>query len=229
VVVGCAIFFVGSVGSNLWFWLGPRAWQARLTCPQRVFDFGARKSGETVEHSFQLQNTGRRDLEFGGVLSSCGCLTAGLPQDRLAPGEEMTVPVRISLRNLRGRVLKTILIRSNDPRQSSLLLTVTGSVQSPFSVAPERVEFGDVASGKSATREVRINAPAGATIRSVGTTVRGVTAGLRPAAPGEPAIIDVRITEEAVPGRLAGRVVVDTTDETEPQFWIPVVGRVTGD
>jgi hypothetical protein len=129
VLAACAVFGLGSAGYNLWFWFGPRSWHPRLTCERRVFDFGERQSGETVEHTFRVENTGRADVEISRLRSSCGCLTAELPRRRLAPGEAMSVPAQIALKGLRGRVMKTIVIKSNDPHQPALVLALTGSVR----------------------------------------------------------------------------------------------------
>ena len=128
-VGACAVICAVSVGSNLWYWFGPQAQQPRLTCPERAFNFGERGPDETVEHTFVLANTGREPLEISGLQSSCGCMTAKVSQLQLAPGEQVEVPIAIALRGLQGKIQKSIVVRSNDPKRPNLVLTVTGTVR----------------------------------------------------------------------------------------------------
>jgi hypothetical protein len=125
----CAVICAVSVGANLWHWFGPPAWSPRLTCTERAFNFGERGSDETVAHTFVLANTGREPLEIRGLQSSCGCMTAKVSQLQLAPGERVEVPIEIALKGLQGKIQKSILVRSNDPKRPNLVLTVTGTVR----------------------------------------------------------------------------------------------------
>jgi len=227
-VAGCAAFALCSVGYTLWFWVGPPAWRARLNSPAPVFDFGERGVGETVECEFVLRNTGLKGVEIHRVLSGCGCLTADAPQDRLAPGDSLTLPVRVSLKGLRGRVRKTVVVKSNDPERPSLVLVVTGTVRSSFRTDPEKVVFGDVAAGQSPVVPVRITCDTGRTVLRVRSTSPAVEAVLRPGSPGAPSVIEARVVPGAPPGAFAGELEVGTSDEAEPWFEIPVTGRVVG-
>jgi hypothetical protein len=94
-----------------------------------VFNFGERRPDETIEHTFVLANTGWEPLEIREVQSSCGCMTAKVSLLHLAPGERVAVPISIALKGSQGKIQKTILVRSNDPKQPNLVLTVTGTVR----------------------------------------------------------------------------------------------------
>jgi hypothetical protein len=180
-----------------------------------VFDFGERRPDETVEYVFLLGNTGREPVEIQEVRSSCGCITPKASSLRVAPSERVELPVAISLRGLRSRVQKSILVRSNDPGRSTLVLTVTGTVRSNFRVEPERVTLES-----SGVRQVRITSESGHRIRGIRSGGEGLISELLAAAMGEPQVIEVRAGAGA--GALRGRVELETTDEAEPRIVIPV-------
>jgi len=216
VLGACASVCALSMGSNLWYWLGPRAWQPRVTCAEPVFDFGERRPDETIEHAFVLANTGGESVEIRDVLSSCGCITppkTSLPA--VAPGGRVEVPIAVTLRGLRGRVQKQVLVRSNDPRRPTLVLTVTGTVRSNFRVEPERVALES-----SEVRQIRVTSVPGHRIRAIRSGGEGLVSELRAAAPGEPQVIEVRAA--AGTGAAQGRVELETTDDAEPRIVIPV-------
>jgi len=197
-----------------------------LTCVEKTFDFGESSAGETVEHRFVVRNTGRREVEIRRLLSSCGCLTAEAPQQHLAPGEEMSIPVQISLKGLRGRIQKSVVVKSNDPRQPALVLFVAGRVRSRFSLDPERVSFGDVVAGRSPVVRVQVQADPGCEVQTVKSGAAAVNATLKPRAGGEPAVIEARVSPGAGVGPFKGSIVVSTTAEGESEIAIPVSGRV---
>jgi len=95
---------------------------------ERVFDFGALRHGESIDHDFVFTNNGKSDLIIRTVRSGCGC-TATEPQKRvLKPGETSSIKAVFNSRGFRGRQNKGITVISNDPANPSVLLRITGDV-----------------------------------------------------------------------------------------------------
>jgi hypothetical protein len=100
--------------------------------PER-FDFGRVLQERTLEKQFQVRNLGDEDLRIEDIASDCGC-TAALLDDKdrvLKPGASATLLVKFSTRRAEGPVKRTVLVRSNDPDQSTFRLTLEAVVVRP--------------------------------------------------------------------------------------------------
>ncbi|MBN1925605.1 MAG: DUF1573 domain-containing protein [Prolixibacteraceae bacterium] len=92
-----------------------------------IFDFGTINEGEKVEHVFKLSNSGKHDLLIRNVKASCGC-TAVKHENTVKPGETTDISVVFNSRGKRGRQNKTVTVITNDPKNSTLILRVMGTV-----------------------------------------------------------------------------------------------------
>lgn len=94
----------------------------------RVFDFGEINQGEKVSHAFRIKNEGKSNLVLRKIRASCGC-TAIQPEKKvISPGESTKLIAQFNSRGMSGRQNKSVTIYSNDPKKSTLLLRLTGSV-----------------------------------------------------------------------------------------------------
>ncbi len=95
---------------------------------EKVFDFGEIKQGSKVEHAFKVSNKGKSDLILRKVKASCGC-TAIEPGDMIIkPGEATNIIAVFNSRGMSGRQNKSVTVYSNDPKKSTMLLRLTGTV-----------------------------------------------------------------------------------------------------
>ena|GEM_PF-155317 len=94
-----------------------------------VHDFGSVTEGIAVTHTFVVRNTGDEVLEISGVNASCGCTTADLASDSIAPGESVDLEVLVDTAGFGGTISKSIAVISNDPDTPTLNLRVAGQVQ----------------------------------------------------------------------------------------------------
>jgi len=101
--------------------------------PKIFFDkmfhnFGKIEEGKIYETSFAFTNTGQGVLEIVDIHSSCGC-TAAIPKKRiLKPGEVSEVRVEFNSTNYNGLVTKYVTIRTNDPSNPEVILTIQADV-----------------------------------------------------------------------------------------------------
>lgn len=92
------------------------------------YDFGTVKSGDPVNYDFVLKNTGKSDLIIRKIKASCGCTTATPSKSVLKPGESTEISASFRTAGYSGRQGKTITVITNDPRNSTLILRITGNV-----------------------------------------------------------------------------------------------------
>lgn len=93
----------------------------------------------------KIFNKGTDTLKITGVKPGCGCTTAPLDKNNIAPGDYATLAVTLNLGSQRGQVTKSISITCNDPKNTSLYLFISAEVV--FDVvfsAPEFLNMGDM-------------------------------------------------------------------------------------
>ncbi|MFH2095392.1 MAG: DUF1573 domain-containing protein [Bacteroidota bacterium] len=96
-----------------------------------TFNFGTIKQGDAVTHEYKFTNTGKRNLEIRKIKASCGC-TATSPADKIiGPGKTSTIKATFNSRGKSGKQNKTITVITNDPKNSSITLKITGDVEIP--------------------------------------------------------------------------------------------------
>jgi hypothetical protein len=110
------------------FALTPPAGAARVAGSERApriavepegFDFGQALKNKELAKEFLVKNHGSADLVIEKVSTSCGC-TAALLNERdrlLKPGASAPLQVKLKT-SLPGRLVKSVLIKSNDPSRA---------------------------------------------------------------------------------------------------------------
>jgi hypothetical protein len=92
------------------------------------FDFGVLRARHRVHRAFVVKNFGAADLQITNVSTTCGCTAALLDRQTLKPGRSATLRVTFDTRDDRGRVLRSVLIESNDPAKPKLELKLEATV-----------------------------------------------------------------------------------------------------
>jgi hypothetical protein len=101
----------------------------RIRVEPASFDFGKAVQNKTLRKEFSIRNFGNQDLVIEAVTTTCGC-TAALTESKVVkPGG--TTPLRVSLetRAYKGRVQRSVLVRSNDPETALVEVKVEASVE----------------------------------------------------------------------------------------------------
>jgi hypothetical protein len=94
----------------------------------RVFDFGEIKQGEKVSHAFIVTNKGKSNLILRKIRASCGCTAIQPDKTVISPGESTKIVAQFNSRGMSGRQNKSVTVYSNDPKRSTLLLRLSGTV-----------------------------------------------------------------------------------------------------
>lgn len=101
------------------------------------------QTGDVIEHTFVLSNTGDELLIISDVVPSCGCTTATLETYELEPGETVDLPMTIDTTGFSGLVLRVIDVFSNDPAAPILTLTINIDASQPTGLTPTELTQSD--------------------------------------------------------------------------------------
>lgn len=120
------------------------------------YNFGnAWPEGSVVEFDFEMQNVGKSDLLIRKVKPSCGCTTVNPSTNVLKPGEKSVIKAKFRTRGYSGRQNKSITVITNDPKRSTMLLRLTGTIEKDLSklgaieLNRERVHFANAKRGQT--------------------------------------------------------------------------------
>jgi hypothetical protein len=123
-----------------------------------VYDWGEITMNDNPLHTkVILKNAGTDTLFISRVKPTCGCTTAPLSKDLLAPGEtaEMNVTLRVS-ENLES-VTKTVHIYTNDPQNDKTTLFLKAKLKKPIKILPNNYfRFTDMTVGNESNAVVQL-------------------------------------------------------------------------
>jgi hypothetical protein len=154
-----------------------------------------------------------------------------LSAKKTQPGKSGQIRVEIKTANLIGSLEKRIHLKTNDPRNRELTLTVRASVKPEISLSEHSIFFGNVPGGREVRREIVLTLPADKRIRILGaeTTDPRVRVKLEPVPGSNPPqwkLIAVRKADEQ-PGYHFGEIVVKTDSLLNPKLVVYERGTVT--
>jgi hypothetical protein len=111
--------------------------------------------GQRVVRTFPFKNNGLGFLEIRSIHSACGCInTKVLPKIRFAPNEEGQISVEFDSSWFAGSVQRTITVDSNDPNQTTTVLTLKSDIKEEIRATPTIVTLGEV--GHDTTKEFKV-------------------------------------------------------------------------
>lgn len=116
-------------------------WNPLIECTNPQLDLGEIEPGTQHSCLFFVANRGHRQLRISRVRVGCAsCLKViNPPPSILLPQQEATVVVEFFSNGLKGPLIRTLSIQSNDPVHPSLVLTIRATVSdidSPAMIPP---------------------------------------------------------------------------------------------
>ena len=98
--------------------------------PEDSWDFGEITPDELPTHIFEFKNIGDEDLIIKGTKVSCeSCIDSVISTKELNPGEEGELKITVNSLDMIGRFTKRIYIKSNDPVNPQVTVTVSGFIK----------------------------------------------------------------------------------------------------
>lgn len=178
----------------------------------------------------KLKNVGNEQLIITNVKPSCGCTTAPLDKDKLAPGEVATIDVSFNVGSRAGVNSKTIRISSNDPNSSTTIFRLSADVQKEITLTPAYFAFNKMEVGKEESSKITIKNTGKKTLTLSNITkspadLRLNISGNKSLKPGESFDLVAKVTPTA-PGYMNCWVKIKTNSVDEPEISISGYGSV---
>ncbi|MFA6471341.1 MAG: DUF1573 domain-containing protein [Candidatus Latescibacterota bacterium] len=132
------------------------------------YDFGIVKEGVKLYHSFLFENTGNDTLKIY-ARSSCSCVKSYASDNINYPGKVSFINVELNTKGKSGHFKNDILIRTNDPKNNLVILSVSATINGTIELEPEKIWVGEVTRNENIEREilVRILGKNDITIKSI--------------------------------------------------------------
>lgn len=192
------------------------------------FNFKKVYKGQKVEHIFKFTNNGTADLEISKVKSSCGCTAAVISDKTISPGETGEIKTTFNTGSYKGKVKKSITVKSNDPVNLSYILTISGKITELITTDPKKINFGSVYVGAETEKAVTVTSDSDFKIKkitpstpSLSTSITEVNTNMY--------VINVISKGRSKIGRFSGAINLETDNSLQPKVVIPVFGEIAGD
>lgn len=130
--------------------------QAQLRWEKTQIDLTPKAGDQEAVANFKYENTGKTPITIKNVKSSCGCTTAALKKNDVAPGEKGEVTATFKIGGRTGVQQKTVTVETDDPSQPSITLMLKATIATPLELKPSFVywESGEKPTPKTMTAKV---------------------------------------------------------------------------
>ncbi|MBX9579523.1 MAG: DUF1573 domain-containing protein [Gemmataceae bacterium] len=135
-------------------WAGPADLFA-----EKVKDFGTTPRGPVLVHYFRFTNTTGQPLTLGQPRVSCGCVSAAVSKNQVAPGETAAVIAHMDTRRIQTpNTTKsvTIYVPFLAPAHEEVSLRVQTVCRDDLVMAPDTLAFGTVRKGQGGTATTKV-------------------------------------------------------------------------
>jgi len=196
-----------------------------------TYDWGKSKSTQgKLQTVIVLKNIGNQPLKIYGVNATCGCTTAPISKNEIAPNDTAGINVTLNISTYSGDVKKNIEVRSNDPDNPTKVIWLKTHVIKPVSLFPQYLNFANMVIGKETISKVVItnSSEEPIKIKTVYTYPDGLKINLKEGdeiAPNTDFALEARITPK-FPGRFQANIKLETTHPDVPILLINGIGSV---
>ncbi len=208
----------------------PAAQKPKIRFDRPDYDFGEVEAGDEVEHDFVFENVGGGLLRIEKVLTTCGCTAALSPEEEVAAGGAGKIKTTFHTRGFQGAVKKGLVVKTNDPENELVRLTIGGKVVPEIEVEPrylnwETLQPGDSPPPKKLT--VRFRKGRGLRLEKIQSESPAVV--LEKESESEHKVVySVSLADDLPAGRFTGRITIRSNSERVPEIRVPFQGRVQG-
>ncbi|MDO5615851.1 MAG: DUF1573 domain-containing protein [Cruoricaptor ignavus] len=98
-----------------------------LALSENYYDFKDVKKGESVEHIYEVTNTGENPLIISEVKPACGCTAPNYTKEPIMPGEKGQITLKFDSSNFDGMQTKQAEVFAN-VEKSPIVLTFMANV-----------------------------------------------------------------------------------------------------
>jgi len=113
--------------------------QASLSWEKTELELKPALGAATAVGVFKYENKGDKPVHFNAVRPSCGCTTAALPKNDVAPGEKGEITATFNIGDRTGLQQKTITVETDDAQAPTTVLTLKAMIASVLDLDPPNV------------------------------------------------------------------------------------------
>lgn len=126
---------------------------------EKVHDFGTTPKGPVLVHYFRFTNNTKQTLNLGTPRVSCGCVSASVNTNKVAPGETAVVIAQMDTRRIpTPNVTKSVIVYVPflSPTQEEVALRVQTVCRDDLFMSPDTLAFGAVKAGEGGKVSTRV-------------------------------------------------------------------------
>jgi len=202
----------------------------RIFIPEKIKDFGDVAQGSILEHEFEIQNKGTKDLIIRSLNPACGCTAAVINDPVVKPGSKSQIRLSFNTVGFRGSKEKILRIYSNDPLDSSEVVSVKANILQDVEIDPEVLELGEIVRSKGFKNSVTIKSSSSSALKIEEIISKSSFIGASAQQGQNGAILLSVFSKDQLPlGSVRTRLVVRTDSKATPILTIPISFYVVGD
>ena len=130
--------------------------QAGLIWEKTELDLRPAMGDATAVGVFKYTNKGNKPIHFKSVRPSCGCTTAALPKNDVAPGEKGEITATFSIGNRIGLQQQRITVETDEAQTPATVLTLKATIAQLLELQPTTVSWESGEEPKTKTIVARI-------------------------------------------------------------------------
>jgi glutaredoxin-related protein len=205
-----------------------------INLPEEVWDFDTIMQGESVSHTFEIENLGDAQLIIEKLKRSCGCIVTSISSKTIEPGEKSSLRITFDSQGRKGRQKKHVYINSNDPDEPRKTFALIGNIEVPpqpiIKIIPLKWNFGLAREGDTPSTVIIMK-----NIGELELVIEGVKGSKgckaillssKKIEPGAEAKIKVTLSPLKGKGKVSKYLSIRSNDPNRPRRWVRITGNI---
>lgn len=201
----------------------------KLVVANPAHDFGTVAQGQPLTLDYKISNEGDAVLDITEVQPTCGCTTTGDWPHHLKPGESGVIPIKMETAHFTGQVIKTVVIRSNDPAHPEMVVNMKATIWTPITLSNAVLvlpAISNPAEPATGSVTIRYEVDGKLALTDLQSDNPKFTPQLKEVAPGKEYELSVTTVPPLPEGTVTGKMTMKTNSEKMPELSVPVVATV---
>jgi hypothetical protein len=110
--------------------------QAQLAWEKTEIELNPAPGTDSAIATFKYENKGTTPINIKAVRTSCGCTTAALKKNDVAPGEKGEIVATLKTGDRTGQQVKTVTVETDDPKNLQVVLTLKANIAQLLELQP---------------------------------------------------------------------------------------------
>lgn len=115
--------------------------QAQLAWEKTELEINPPPGADSAVATFKYENKGAKPIHINAVRTSCGCTTAALAKNDVAPGEKGEIVATLKTGDRSGLQQKTVTVETDDPTTPKTILTLKAMISQILDFQPAFVSW----------------------------------------------------------------------------------------